>query len=128
MLRSLLAGALAPAAVAGVALAAPIDNATTQLNFAAADRDRDGFVTEAEVASDMAAAFNALDANRDRALDPAELGPHDAASFGGLDSDRSGALSFAEVVDAKLKALGAYDQNGDARFSLDEIRRFDASR
>lgn len=108
--------------------AAPVDNATTRLNFAAADRDKDGFVTEAEVASDMATAFNGLDANRDRALEPGELGPHDAAAFGGIDADKNGRLSFDEVVAAKMRGLAAFDGDGDARFSFDEIRRFDASR
>jgi hypothetical protein len=32
------------------------------------------------------------------------------------------------VVEFKLKSLASFDNNGDARFSYDEIRRFDASR
>jgi hypothetical protein len=45
--RAALVGAAAlSAGWHGAAAAAPVDDVTTRLNFAAADRDGDGFVTE----------------------------------------------------------------------------------
>jgi hypothetical protein len=123
-----VAAALSAGWPAGGASAAPVDDVTTRLNFAAADRDGDGFVTEAEVVADLASAFTALDANKDRALDPGELGAPDAATFETIDANRDGRISFAEAADHKLASLSRFASDADGRYSYDEIRRYDASR
>jgi Ca2+-binding EF-hand superfamily protein len=135
-----LASALALAALAAASSA----TAAQEGRFAAADTDRNGVLSRAEVARSLprlAARFDEIDRNRDGNLSPEELRARGrggageggfAEHFRRADANGDGALTRAEAEQA-LPRLGAkfdrVDANHDARLTLDELRRyFDARR
>ena len=129
-------------------LAAPLAAAAQEGRFAAADADRDGLLSRAEVERSLprlAARFDAIDRNRDGALSPEEL----RASRGGKARDRTGEGGFAEhfrradadgdgaltraETETGLPRLAAkfdrIDSNRDERLTPEELRQyFDARR
>jgi EF hand len=128
----------------GVLLAAPCAVAAQAGRFAAADADRNGTLSRAEVGRSLprlAPRFDALDANRDGNLSPEELraraGKGDrrggageggfAEHFRRADADGDGALTRSEAEQA-LPRLGAkfdrIDADRDERLTLDELRRY----
>jgi Ca2+-binding EF-hand superfamily protein len=131
----------------GVLAAAPFAVAAQQGRFAAADADRNGVLSRAEVERSLprlAPRFDRLDRNRDGNLSPEELRARAGAGGGGAgeggfaehfrraDADGDGALTRAEAEKA-LPRLGAkfdrIDADHDARLTPDELRRyFDARR
>lgn len=131
----------------GVLAAAPFAVAAQQGRFAAADADRNGVLSRAEVQRSLprlAPRFDELDRNRDGNLSPEELSARAGAGGGGAgeggfaehfrraDADGDGGLTRAEAEKA-LPRLGAkfdrIDANHDARLTWDELRRyFDARR
>jgi Ca2+-binding EF-hand superfamily protein len=131
----------------GVLAAAPLVVAAQQGRFAAADADRNGVLSRAEVERSLprlAPRFDRLDRNRDGNLSPDELRARTGAGGGGAgeggfaehfrraDADGDGALTRAEAEQA-LPRLGAkfdrIDADHDARLTPDELRRyFDARR
>jgi Ca2+-binding EF-hand superfamily protein len=131
----------------GVLAAAPLVVAAQQGRFAAADADRNGVLSRAEVERSLprlAPRFDRLDRNRDGNLSPDELRARAGAGGGGAgeggfaehfrraDADGDGALTRAESEQA-LPRLGAkfdrIDADHDARLTPDELRRyFDARR
>jgi hypothetical protein len=131
----------------GVLAAAPLVVAAQQGRFAAADADRNGVLSRAEVERSLprlAPRFDRLDRNRDGNLSPDELRARAGAGGGGAgeggfaehfrraDADGDGALTRAEAEQA-LPRLGAkfdrIDADHDARLTPDELRRyFDARR
>jgi len=133
--------------VLGVLAAAPFAVAAQQGRFAAADADRNGVLSRAEVERSLprlAPRFDELDRNRDGNLSPEELRARAGARGGGAgeggfaehfrraDVDGNGGLTRAEAEKA-LPRLGAkfdrIDANHDARLTSDELRRyFDARR
>ncbi len=139
----------APALAFGVlAAAAAVAAAGEESRFAAADADRNGALSRAEVERALprlAPRFDALDRSRDGSLSPEELrarapaGRRAGAGEGGFaehfrraDADGDGALTRAEA-DQALPRLGTkfdrIDANRDARLTPDELRRyFDARR
>ena len=140
---------LGSAVALGVLVAAPFAVAAQQGRFAAADTDRNGVLSRAEVERSLprlAPRFDELDRNRDGNLSPEELraragggNRRGGAGEGGFaehfrraDTDGDGALTRAEAEKA-LPRLGAkfdrIDANRDARLTPDELRRyFDARR
>jgi len=133
--------------VLGVLAAAPFAVAAQQGRFAAADADRNGVLSRAEVERSLprlAPRFDELDRNRDGNLSPEELRARAGARGGSAgeggfaehfrraDVDGNGGLTRAEAEKA-LPRLGAkfdrIDANHDARLTSDELRRyFDARR
>jgi Ca2+-binding EF-hand superfamily protein len=131
----------------GVLAAAPFAVAAQQGRFAAADADRNGVLSRAEVERSLprlAPRFDELDRNRDGNLSPEELRARAGAGGAGAgeggfaehfrraDADGDGALTRAEAEKA-LPRLGAkfdrIDANHDTRLTPDELRRyFDARR
>jgi hypothetical protein len=79
---------------------------TSDLAFAAADTNGDGFIDEAELGSDQAKRFHSLDADRDGFLVPDELVDADIAAFRKLDTNGDGRLSFTEVWPASSQTSG----------------------
>jgi Ca2+-binding EF-hand superfamily protein len=134
----------------GVALAlcglavAPLTAAAAS-RFAAADADRDGVLSRAEVERSLprlAPRFDEIDRNRDGNLSPDELRARprrSGAAEGGFaerfrraDSDGDGALTRAEAEAALPRLGGKFDRidaDRDGRLTLEELRRyFDARR
>ncbi len=131
----------------GVLLAAPCAVAAQAGRFAAADADRNGALSRAEVERSLprlAPRFDALDGNRDGNLSPQELRARAGDRRGGAgeggfaehfrraDADGDGALTRTEAEQA-LPRLGAkfdrIDADRDERLTPDELRRyFDARR
>jgi Ca2+-binding EF-hand superfamily protein len=98
-----------------------------RLAFDAADTDRNGLVTEAELARDAAAGFAGLDTDRDERLSfeelatADELGTVDMEAFSRIDADGDGQLSFTEVMRNKTRAFRAANENQDAGLSFEEM-------
>ena len=133
----------------GALAAAPFAVAAQEGRFAAADADRNGVLSRAEVDRSLprlAPRFDELDRNRDGNLSPEELRARAGAGnrrgdageggfaehFRRADADGDRALTRAETERA-LPRLGAkfdrIDANHDARLTPDELRRyFDARR
>ena len=85
----------------GIASAQPAGEGT-RLNFEAADTDGDGYVSEAEIAVDMAAAFNALDKDHDRFLEPEELEGAGSTAVAPVDADKATAEHDHGVLTLRL--------------------------
>ena len=135
-------------ALCGLA-AAPLAVVAQEGRFAAADADRNGVLSRAEVQRRLprlASRFDEIDRNRDGNLSPEELRARAGAGnrrggageggfaehFRRADADGDGALTRAEAEEA-LPRLGAkfdrIDANRDERLTADELRRyFDARR
>ena len=135
-------------ALCGLA-AAPLAVVAQEGRFAAADADRNGVLSRAEVQRRLprlASRFDEIDRNRDGNLSPEELRARAGAGnrrggageggfaehFRRADADGDGALTRAEADEA-LPRLGAkfdrIDANRDERLTPDELRRyFDARR
>jgi len=135
-------------ALCGLA-AAPFAAAAQEGRFAAADADRNGVLSRAEVQRSLprlAPRFDEIDRDRNGNLSPEELraqaragNRRGGAGEGGFaehfrraDADGDGALTKAEAENA-LPRLGAkfdrIDANRDERLTPDELRRyFDARR
>jgi Ca2+-binding EF-hand superfamily protein len=128
-------------------LAAPLAATAQEGRFAAADTDRDGLLSRAEVERSLprlAARFDAIDRNRDGALSPQELrasrgGARDRTGEGGFaehfrraDSDRDGALTRLEAQSGLFRLAAKFDRidaDADGRLTAEELRRyFDAKR
>jgi Ca2+-binding EF-hand superfamily protein len=131
-------------ALCGLALAS-LPAAAEASRFAAADADRNGVLSRAEVQRSLprlAARFDEIDRNRDGNLSPDELRARprrSGAAEGGFaerfrraDVDGDGGLTRAEM-EAALPRLGVkfdrIDADRDERLTLAELRRyFDARR
>src|SRR5499426_1774949 len=128
--------------------AAPIA-ASQEARVAAADADRDGLLSRAEVARALprlAARFDEIDRNGDGSLSPDELRAWRRAStaryrageggfaehFRRADADGDGALTRAEAAEALPRLAAKFDRvdaDRDGRLTVEELRRyFDAKR
>jgi Ca2+-binding EF-hand superfamily protein len=128
--------------------AAPIAAAQAG-RFAAADADRDGHLSRAEVGRALprlAARFDEIDRNGDGSLSPDELRAWQRASTGRnrageggfaehfrrADADGDGALTRAEAGKALPRLAAKFDRidaDRDGRLTAEELRRyFDAKR
>jgi Ca2+-binding EF-hand superfamily protein len=132
----------------GALVATPFTMAAAQEGrFAAADADRDGVLSRAEVERGLprlVPRFEELDRNRDGNLSPEELraraGAGDrrggeggfAEHFRRADADGDGVLTRAETEKALPRLEAKFDRidaDRDARLTPDELRRyFDARR
>jgi EF hand len=129
-------------------LAAPLAATAQEGRFAAADADRDGLLSRAEVQRSLprlAVRFDEIDRNGDGALSPEELRasrggkPRDRAGESGFaehfrraDTDGNGALTRAEAENGLPRLTVKFDRidsNHDERLTLEELRQyFDAKR
>jgi Ca2+-binding EF-hand superfamily protein len=96
----------------------------SRTSFIAADQNGDGVVSEAEFASDVAAAFAGQDRNMDGSLRRAELPDAPSGAFERIDRDRNGALSFRELMLQKLAEFERADANKDGVLAIEEVMRF----
>ena len=129
--------------------AMPLAAAGQEGRFAAADADRNGVLSRAEVERRLprlALRFDEIDRNRDGSLSPDELRAHArvrkapdgraeggfAAHFRRADADGDGALTRAEAAEGLPRVAAKFDlldANRDGRLTQDELRRyFDAKR
>lgn len=124
--------------------AAPFAAAAQEGRFAAADADRNGVLSRAEVQRSLprlAPRFDEIDRNRDGNLSPDELRASvgvakrgNRASEGGFaehfrraDTDGDGALTRREAERALPRLAAKFDRidaNRDARLTPDELRRY----
>jgi Ca2+-binding EF-hand superfamily protein len=119
---------------------------SSDARFSAVDTNRDGFLTEAEIAAAQAKAlqraeavqrqqlqarFKALDTNKDNQLAFAEfeagarnLRPSETAkqALAKLDSNRDGKVSTAEYRAARLSGFDKLDVNDDSAVTRQEIK------
>ena len=132
-------------------IAMPLAAAGQEGRFAAADADRNGVLSRAEVERSLprlALRFDAIDRNRDGSLSPDELRAHArvrkapdrsptgeggfAGHFRRADADGDGALTRAEAAEGLPRLAAKFDlldANRDGRLTQDELRRyFDAKR
>jgi Ca2+-binding EF-hand superfamily protein len=141
-------GAIRSGALVLALSAAPMA-AAQEARFAAADADRDGLLSRAEVARALprlAARFDRIDRDGDGSLSPDELrawrrvsAARNRVGEGGFvehfrraDADGDGALTRAEAQQALPRLAAKFDRidaNGDGRLTAEELRRyFDAKR
>jgi len=106
-----------------------------KIDFTAADADKDGKVTEAELTAWRAAQTAALDADKDGKLSADEIATfkiaevstriaeHAALMVTHLDSDGDGLLSAAELLARPMPmlAFAHLDSNGDGALTQDEL-------
>ena len=97
----------------------------TRSAFAAADRNGDGFVDEAELVNDAIVGFVAADTDADDAVTAADLDPADRANMAAVDADGDGRLTVSEVMNRKLADFRAADTNADGALSLEEALAHD---
>jgi Ca2+-binding EF-hand superfamily protein len=134
-----------PFVIVLAALAAAPAAAAAQEGGFAADADRNGLLSRAEVELSLprlAPRFDALDTNRDGNLSPQELRARGKAGHRGeggfaehfrrADVDQDGALTRAEAEQALARVAAKFDRidaDRDGRLTPDELRRyFDARR
>jgi Ca2+-binding EF-hand superfamily protein len=125
--------------------AAPAAAAAQEGGFAAADADRNGLLSRAEVERSLprlALRFGALDTNRDGNLSPQDLRARGNARHRGeggfaehfrrADVDQDGALTRGEAEQALPRVAAKFDRidaDRDGRLTPHELRRyFDARR
>lgn len=105
--------------------------------FIAADSNRDGRLTEAEIATLEVQRFNRLDGDRDGRIDPAEFtGPlppgldharlaiwqaRRRQQFEQLDGNRDGRIGVQEFTDSVRRSAATVDADGNGVISLQEF-------
>ena len=107
-LAGVTAAALSTAALAEKGMGGP-DGALMLQKFDQIDADKDGKVTEAEIAAFRAARFAAADTDKNGSLSAEEL------SAMQMDEMQ------ARMVDRATKMIGRLDTNGDGQLSADEL-------
>ena len=105
----------------------PVQDPQLRAAFDRIDRDRDGFITAAELDAARLETFQQMDINGDNRLTREEMvaarGEAAGARFAELDADKNGFVTRREFLDAGRAIFRAADANGDGKLSFEEFAR-----